>query len=267
MQRLILATVCAGLTVGAVPAVKAEGVVESAPGNLVTEQLDIRGFSAIEVPGSWEIEVATGPFAVQVSVDENVRDDLRVELRGNTLRFGMRSRVGMFRRPTLRAQVSMPALAAVQVSGSGRVAATGFDAPALQVGVSGSGRVDAGGCRVGALDASVSGSGDINVEGCTVGSATVSISGSGGVALRGEAAACAGSAVSLRIGGSGAADLRGCTFADADISISGSGDGLLTLGTGDLTGSISGSGSITYRGAPTRVDVRTSGSGRVIKEG
>ena len=86
-------------------------------------------------------------------------------------------------------------------------------------------------------------------------------------AVRGDAAACAGDGVSLRISGSGTVNLRGCTFAGAEIRISGSGNGLLTLGSGDLTGSISGSGSITYRGSPTRVDVRTSGSGRVIKEG
>ncbi len=97
--------------------------------------------------------------------------------------------------------------------------------------------------------------------------ATVSISGSGNVRLRGDASQCDGQTVSLRIGGSGGADLRGCRFASAEVRISGSGDAAFTLGTGDFNGSISGSGSIRYRGSPTRVDVRTSGSGRLIKEG
>ena len=227
----------------------------------------MRDFTAIEVLGSWEVAVSKGAYEVQVTVDDNIVDDLRVERRGSALRFGLRRGAGIFRRLTLRAQVSMPELDAVQVSGSGHVTVAEFESHTLRVGVSGSGGVDANRCHVGALDASVSGSGDITLDGCTVGSAGVSISGSGGVTLQGEAAECAGQTVSLRIGGSGTADLRGCTFSGAEVTIGGSGDVLLTLGTGDLTGSISGSGSITYRGAPTRVDVRTSGSGHVVKDG
>ena len=252
---------CAPLTV------LADGVAETGSGDMVREQLDLRGFSALQVAGSWEVEAAPGAFAVEVEVDDNVRDDVRVELRGNTLRFGLRQGARWFRRVSLRARVSLPELERVQVSGSGRVAAHGFEATTLELGVSGSGRVHANGCRVGALEADLSGSGDITVEGCELAGATISISGSGDVFILGEAAGCRGDGVSVRISGSGSADLRGCTFTGAEVRIGGSGDGLLTLGSGDLTGSISGSGTIRYRGSPTRVDVRTSGSGRVIKEG
>ena len=245
------------------------GRVKSGSGNLITERLDIQGFTEIteiEVPGSWEVDIFTGAFDVQVTVDDNVFNDLRVERRGNVLRFGLRPGT-MFRHVTLRAQVAMPNLDAVQVSGNGHVAFAGFQSSTLRTDVSGSGGVKADDCHLGVLEANVSGSGDIILDSCTVDFAAISISGSGGIALQGETAECVGESVSLRISGSGSADLRGCSFADADVRLTGSGDGWLTLGTGDLAGSISGSGSVTYHGAPTRVDVQTSGSGRVIKSG
>ena len=261
MLRLLVAVwaLCAA------PSLLAEGVMESGSGSMVTERLDLEGFTAIEIAGSWEVEAVPGEFAVEVSVDDNVLDDVRVEVRGDTLWLGMRAGA-WFRRLTLRARVSLPELDGLQVTGSGHIAAREFEVADLQVDVSGSGGVDVAGCRVGALDGGISGSGDITAEGCMIGTAAILISGSGDVVVGGEAA-CAGDSVSLRISGSGSADLRGCTFADAQIRISGSGNVELMLGSGDLTGRITGSGSVTYRGSPTRVDVRTSGSGRVVKEG
>lgn len=159
--RRILAALLIGGALCAPLAVPADGVAETGSGDMVKERLELRGFSALQVSGSWEVEAAPGDFAVEVEVDDNVRDDVRVELRGNTLRFGLRQGARWFRRVSLRARVSLPDLEGVQVSGSGRVAAHGFEAPTLRLGVSGSGSIHAGGCRVGALDADVSGSGDL----------------------------------------------------------------------------------------------------------
>lgn len=256
----IVGALCAPL------AVLAEGVDETGSGDMVRERLDLRGFSALQVSGPWEVEAAPGAFAVEVEVDEDVRDDVLVELLGNTLRFGLRQGTRWSRRESPRARVSLPELERVHVDGNGQVAAHEFEAPTLELGMSGSGSVHVNGCRVGALEADLSGSGDITVEDCKLAGATISISGTGDVFIHGEATSCRGDGVSVHISGTGSADLRGCTFTGAEVMIGGTGDGLLTLGSGDLTGSISGSGTIRYRGSPTRVDVRTSGTGRVIKE-
>ena len=187
-----------------------------------------------------------GPYDVQVTVDDNVVDDLRVEVRDGTLHFGLRPQVRL-RRVTLRAQVTMPALDAVGVSGSGDATFAEFESLSLRLSVTGSGDVEGSEITVGALDVGVSGSGDIT--------------------LRGASDDQPAGALTLQISGSGSADLGGCAFASADIGITGSGSGTLTLGSGDLTGSISGSGEVHYRGSPARVNVRTTGAGRVIKDG
>lgn len=242
------------------------GVSEEGSGNLVTQRLALSGFNGIEVAGSWQVTVRPGPYDVQVTVDDNVADDLQVEVRGDALHFGLRPQVRL-RRVTLRAQVTMPSLEAVGVAGSGDAAFADFDSPSLRLSVSGSGDVEGSGGSVGALVAGVSGSGDIMLEGCASESADVSITGSGDVTLQGAVDEQPAGDLTLQISGSGSADLDGCAFASADIGITGSGSARLTLGSGDLTGSISGSGEIRYCGSPARVDVRTTGSGRVIKDG
>ena len=244
----------------------ASGLGEEGSGTLVTERLALSGFTGIEVGGSWEVTVRPGPYDVQVTVDDNVVDDLRVEVRGDALHFGLRPQVRL-RRVTLRAQVTMPTLDAVAVSGSGAATFSDFESRALRLSVTGSGDVQGSGISVGVLDAAVSGSGDITLEGCARESASVSITGSGDVTLRGASDERPTGALTLQISGSGSADLDGCAFASANVGITGSGSATLTLGSGDLTGSISGSGAVRYRGSPERVDVRTTGSGRVIKDG
>ncbi|MDE0222328.1 MAG: DUF2807 domain-containing protein [Spirochaetaceae bacterium] len=244
----------------------ASGLGEEGSGTLVTERLALWGFTGIEVGGSWRITVRPGPYDVQVTVDDNVVDDLRVEVRGDALHFGLRPQVRL-RRVTLRAQVTMPALDAVRVSGSGEATFADFESPSLRLGVSGSGDVEGSGISVGVLDAGVSGSGDITLEGCASESAGVSITGSGDVTLRGASDEEPAGILTLQISGSGSAELDGCAFASANVGITGSGSGTLTLGSGDLTGSISGSGEVRYRGSPARVDVRTTGLARIAHQG
>ena len=264
-KQPILAAVGIGLLFGAAMA-SATGGSEEGPGNLVTERFDLSGFTGIEVGGSWQVSVRPGPYDVQVTVDDNVVDDLQVEVRGDALQFGLRPQVRL-RRVTLRAQVTMPALHAVGVSGSGDATFADFESPSLRLSVTGSGDVEGSGITVGALDVGVSGSGDITLQGCATESADMSITGSGDITLRGASDDQPAGALTLQISGSGSADLGGCAFASADVGVTGSGSGTLTLGSGDLTGSISGSGEVRYRGSPARVNVRTSGSGRVVKDG
>lgn len=238
-------------------------VTVSGSGNLATEQVDLEGFNEIVAAISWQVEVARGDFNVQVTADDNILDDVRVEMRGNTLLFGLRA--GTYQNLTLRARVTLPSLNGLQVSDSGRVTADGFETSVLQVDVAGVGRVDVDRCRIGALHGDVSGAGEITVSDCEIGFADISISGNGSMMIHNGAVACVVDSVSLSISGAGSADLRGCTFADAEVAIDGAGDGLLALGSGALSGSISGVGSVTYYGTPTRIDVRTTGLGEVLE--
>ena len=147
----------------------------------------------------------------------------------------------------------MPALDAVEVSGSGDAMFAEFESLSLRLSVTGSGDVEGSEISVGALAAGVSGSGDITLEGCASESADVSITGSGDITLRGasdDQPAGARSRCTERPMTSGPASWS-CRSAAPAAPTS---PAASRLGRGALPGS------------PARVDVRTSGSGRVIKD-
>ena len=83
----------------------------------------------------------------------------------------------------------MPALDAVEVSGSGDAMFAEFESLSLRL--------------------SVTGSGDITLQGCASESADVSITGSGDITLRGASDDQPAGALTLQISGSGSADLGG----------------------------------------------------------
>lgn len=70
----------------------------------------------------------------------------------------------------------------------------------------------------------------------------------------------------LRSSGSSEKDLRDCVITDAEVDLSGSTRVILTMAGGDLTGKMSGSGSITYYGEVNTLNVKSSGSSRIVKK-
>ena len=175
--------------------------------------------------------------------------------------------------------VTVKDLEGVSVSGSGDLIGEGkFNTGDLDLNVSGSGSLQIEANANGALGADVSGSGNIDFKGtckeleskvsgsgkatlAITGANTVSIgiSGSGKVIASGSA-----KVIKTSISGSGevlAADLQ---VDRCDIRISGSGDVQVNVKS-ELDATISGSGSVSYRGNPTHVNSHASGSGKVRK--
>ncbi len=68
----------------------------------------------------------------------------------------------------------------------------------------------------------------------------------------------------LSSSGSGEKNLRDCVITDAEVDLSGSTRVILTMAGGDLKGEMSGSGSITYYGAVHTLNVKSSGSTKIM---
>ncbi|MBT1702137.1 head GIN domain-containing protein [Chryseosolibacter indicus] len=175
--------------------------------------------------------------------------------------------------------ITIPTIEGVSVGGSGDVIGQGkITGNDFDLKVSGSGSLQLDIDAKGEVEADVSGSGDIDLKGkCR--SFESSVSGSGKVVLasaiseRAEFAVsgsgkiqASGSAESVKtsISGSGkvlAADLevKRCV-----VKISGSGDVEISV-KDELDASISGSGSVAYRGNPSKINSNASGSGKVRK--
>ena len=174
--------------------------------------------------------------------------------------------------------ITVASIEALSVSGSGSmVVQSKITSGTLDLNVSGSGSLEAE-IDAADVDADVSGSGDMELKGkCK--SFSSDISGSGGVrlalAIAGEAefdlsgsgkVDATGTAQTVKAGitGSGKIYASNLETDKCTVRISGSGDVEINVKT-ELDARISGSGSVSYKGNPARVNADSSGSGKVRK--
>ncbi|MBX2896424.1 MAG: DUF2807 domain-containing protein [Cyclobacteriaceae bacterium] len=146
----------------------------------------------------------------------------------------------------------------LSVSGSGsmeiEVNATGY----MEAHVSGSGDIRVkGNCR--ALESKVSGSGKVLLAATITERADMNVSGSGRIIASGTA-----KEIRTTISGSGEVQAADLEVEKCEVRISGSGDVEINVKQ-TLDATISGSGSVSYRGNPSSVNSHSSGSGKVRK--
>jgi len=146
----------------------------------------------------------------------------------------------------------------LNVSGSGSMQIDVDASGAMETNVSGSGNIDVKAtCK--SLEGKVSGSGKVAFAGTVAERADVNVSGSGKILAKGTARE-----IKTTISGSGevlAADLE---VEKCEVRISGSGDVEINVKS-ELDATISGSGSVSYKGNPSQVNSHSSGSGKVRK--
>jgi hypothetical protein len=134
-------------------------------------------FAAVDLAGANVVRVVVGGRqSVAVHADDNLLGHVTTAVRNGTL---VVDEIGDFStRSPMYVDVTMPALDAVSLGGSGVVTADGVGARRLAVRVGGSGRLVAAG-TVGRLDARLSGSGDVELQALAARDATAVVSGTG----------------------------------------------------------------------------------------
>jgi hypothetical protein len=230
-------------------------------GKMTTQTFGVRNFDQIRVGTSGVLYIEQGDtFRVTVETDDNILPLLKVEVQQGVLMLGLKKPATILQRETLIYRVTLPALSALDVSGSAETRVEDFTAESLNVNVSGSGDVMFVNLAAPSLAARVSGSGNVIVENLTADSVTCELSGSGEVRLSGTA-----DSLSVRISGSGDALLENLKTSGAQVSVNGTGDALVwALDSLDVT--ISGSGKVQYAGSP-RLTQTISGSGELVALG
>ena len=209
-------------------------------GPTVQRNYQVGAFEQIEVSGPYDVEVRTGDApSVSASGSEKLLERLVVEVRGDRLLIHPRKDRG-FRwswgsHGSAKIQVTVPALRAAEIAGSGDISINEVKGKSFE--------------------GSVAGSGGLSVESLEVQSLKLSIAGSGDVRARSGVAQIA----DYSIAGSGDLDAGGVRSETADVSIAGSGDvRAQATGTADVT--IMGSGDVTLTGG-AKCNVSKMGSG------
>lgn len=199
-------------------------------------QIAERDFSAVAVNGSTGVDIRHGAaFAVEAEGDATALDRLTVERDGDTLRIGQRSGGNWWsgRRSPVRVRITMPAIRAATLAGSGDIAID---------------QADDG------FAGSVGGSGDMTIGQLRGNRAMLKVGGSGTIAAAGAVRH-----LDMAVAGSGSIDAKQVVATEATVTVAGSGDANATV-NGPARVTLAGSGSTTL-GAGARCTIDRSGSG------
>ena len=262
MKRLffVLASTLVLCSLWLMPACGTFGVVIGS-GDLETQDFNLADFSRVQVENTFNVEIRqAAAYSVKVTVDDNLMDYVRVTRNGDTLVLSARSGYS-YPNSTFRAQVTMPNLRELRLSGASKADVAGFTAREnLRVTASGASSAYFLNTHAGTLDVEISGASAVKGALDADGNAVMNLSGASTVELT-------GSAQDLNVEASGASQVRlsGFTVRNAGVNLSGASQGTVNAG-GTLSGTLSGASHLGYRGNPTLGDINTSGGSSVGRE-
>jgi hypothetical protein len=209
-------------------------------GAVVSKTVSTAEYDGVAVSGSFFVTLVDGAEgSITINAEENLLEFIIVEVKDNTLYIKPEKNYGIYASKGKKIEITVPvnSISNVSLAGSGDVISNFMmNATSFQVSLAGSGDIKLG-IEAQTIDARLSGSGDIEFKGKTT-DFTAALAGSGDI-----------EAFELQ------AD-------NAKVSIAGSGD-IETNCSQSIEARVSGSGAIQYKGNPTKVDSKVSGSGTI----
>ena len=225
-------------------------------GVVALKSYDVAAFSSIALSSDGTVTVLPGDFAVTASADDNVLPTLRVQTKDDTLVVWRDVDWIDGVRPTvpIRFTVTVPQLASVAVSGSGRVVIRGVGSPVVDYSVSGAGALDLLDVPSQRVHIAVDGSGTVAASGIRATEFAAE--------LRGAAqAVVAGTADVATVDVSGSVLYRGAHLRarQANAQVDGAAQAFVWADE-TLQGYVGGIARLGYRGSPAvEVEIRRDG--------
>lgn len=212
-------------------------------GNVKKEAREISGFTGVSLSGNMNVQLAYGTSnTITIEGDENLLPYIETKVEDGNLLVKSKDKVGLKSRNKLMVYVSLTKLTALRVSGSGNISGTGDFTNDAKTNIS------------------VSGSGDINVGMNSFNETKIAVSGSGNVTLKGKST----NNIDATISGSGNIDCSDVVCNDVFAHVSGSGN-IKVFANKSIDARVSGSGNIYYKGSASNINLKSSGSGKIIK--
>lgn len=213
-------------------------------GNVKKETREVSGFTGVALSGSMNVQLSYGSSnTITIEADENLLPYIETKVEDGILQVKSKDKMGGFSsRNKLIVYVSLTKLTELKVSGSGNITGNGDFS------------------NDGKTNVSVSGSGSIDVGMNSFNETNVAISGSGNVTLKGKST----NNIDATISGSGNIDCSEVACNDVFAHVSGSGN-IKVYANKSIDAKVSGSGNIYYKGSATNLNLKSSGSGKIIK--
>ncbi len=180
--------------------------------NVAEESRDVSGFDELELKGLGSLSIEhTGSESLTVEAEEDVLPNLKTEVVNNRLIIGPNPGTTIHTTKPINYKVTVEALNALEVSGSGDVQAGGIKTDGLAVTIGGAGNVTIGG-EAHEQEVDISGSGDYRAE--ALASRVVKI----GVSGAGSAIVNASEELEANVRGAGSVEYVGAPTVDQDVS-------------------------------------------------
>lgn len=209
-------------------------------GSKVTKTITTSDYDAVAVSGSFHVTLVDGvEGTITIAAEENLMEYIIVEMQDNTLSIRPKKGYGLSASRGKKIEITVPvkSISNVSLAGSGDITSYFM-------------------LNAASFKISLAGSGDIKL-GIEAQDVTVNLSGSGDIELKGKA-----TTFTATLAGSGDIEALQLQADNAKVSLAGSGD-IETFCTKSIEASVSGSGEIQYKGNPTKVDSKVSGSGTI----
>jgi hypothetical protein len=221
--------------------------------NPETKQYGFSDFNRVEVGYAFQVEISkASSYSISVTADGNLFEYIQVAKEGETLKIGLERDTNLGP-VTLKAEVTLPQLRGVKVSGATRGTVSGFSSTEnLDIKVSGASLLNLVDISAGDVRFEVSGAsraaGDLAAS-----DVNFDLSGASTVQLK-------GSAIDIIVEASGASDVDLATFLVDNADVKLSGDSRLTVElNGILNADLSRASELYYIGEPTMGEINTSG--------
>ena len=212
-------------------------------GNITTEERSVGSYNEVALAGWFDVDLVDGTEGkLTIKGESNLLEYIVTEVKNGKLTLKVKK--GFNLKPSswnngIHITVPIESIDAVRLSGSGDIVGNKT-------------------IKTDKFETALSGSGDITLE-IESNSVAVSMSGSGDIKL-------SGSTKTFEVGISGSGDINAYNLQadNVDASVSGSADINVTANK-MIKARVSGSGDISYRGNPEKVDTKSSGSGDISK--
>lgn len=209
-------------------------------GNWKTDERSVGSFDEVQVSGAIDVYVSQGAAQpVKIETDANLMEYVEVNVEGSRLVIKTRNGYNLDPTQEMKVYVTAPLYKSIQVSGACDVIG--------QNEISSSGKIDMG----------VSGAGEIKME-ISSPEVTVDLTGAGAATLRGQT-----KKFDISLSGAGHIRCFDLKSETTEVDITGAGEAEVFASVA-ITGSISGAGSVHYKGGGSP-SVNTTGAGSVHK--
>lgn len=209
-------------------------------GNLETQEYSFSDFKKVEIGNAFKFDIKrSDTYSITITADDNVIEHVKVSKSGDTLKIGL-SPFGSLGAITLEADITLPQLTRLDISGASQGSVSGFSSnDDIDIEISGASQL----------------TGDI-----TAGDIDIELSGASNIELDGSA----GNLVA-EVSGASRCSLDNFPVNDADVEFSGASSGTINL-SGRLDANLSGASRLYYIGEPTMGSINTSSASSLSKK-